>query len=126
MPTTSGSSSRALTVWGGVRPAALEKASLRPTAELQFQARGKGSYKTLKTIKITSPRGYFQVSQKFPSSGNVRIAWSTPATEPHASSGGAGTGTGTSVSTTTTKSATTTPTQGEATQYSRVQKITIK
>jgi hypothetical protein len=114
MPTTSASSNKSLTVWGGVRPAALAIGSLRPQAQLQFQANGKGSYKTLQTIKITNAHGYFDVHQQFPSSGNVRIAWSTPAAVSHTTTTGT-TGTGTNATT-----------QTAATSYSRVQKITIK
>lgn len=108
MPTTTGSAGSNLTVWGGVRPAALTVGSLRPQAQLQFQANGKGAYKTLKTIKITNSKGYFDVKQQFPSSGNVRIAWSTPGS-------GVGTRTGT----------TTTGTIASVTQYSRVQAIKL-
>jgi hypothetical protein len=115
MPTTTGSPSKALTVWGGVRPAVLQTGSLKPEAEIQFQAKGKGAYKTLKTLKITNKSGYFQVTQKFPSSGNVRIAWSTPSTVAHTSTTATST-TGTSTNATKT---------GLVTSYSRVQKITI-
>jgi len=73
MPKTSFSSSQAVTVWGEARPA---KYATGPQAvAIQFQAKGKGSFKTLRTV---SSKGYFSVMQKFPASGNVRLAYTYP------------------------------------------------
>lgn len=106
MPTTKASHATTLTVWGAVRPAALTLASsgLHQQAEIQFlpaagvsaAASGSGGgqslssgatgtgtgstggYTTLQTVKITNPRGYFDVKQAFTRSGSVRIAWTKP------------------------------------------------
>ncbi len=83
MPKTTAGPTSPLTVWGGVRPAAsLQSASSvgKPQAKIQFQAGGHGAWATVKTVTITSPRGYFSVKVPFTTSGNVRIAWSNGAT----------------------------------------------
>ena len=83
MPTTTAGSASALTVWGDVRPAATvlsASSGVKAQAEIQFQAGGHGGWKTVKTVTITSPRGYFDVKVPFTTSGNVRIAWSSGAT----------------------------------------------
>ena len=39
-------------------------------------------FTTLRTVTITSPRGYFDLHLSFPASGTVRLAWSYPANDP--------------------------------------------
>ena len=73
LPKTSFSRSQAVTVWGEARPARYGKGS--QTVQIQFQARGKGPWKTVRTIKTKS---YFSVKQKFPATGKVRIAYTYP------------------------------------------------
>lgn len=73
MPRTSFSHKQAVTVWGEARPARYGKGAQK--VAIQFQAGGKGSWKTMKTVKTKT---YFSVKQKFPRSGNVRIAYRYP------------------------------------------------
>jgi hypothetical protein len=87
MPKTSFSHSQAVTVWGEARPA--KYGGDKPAAvAVQFQANGKGAWKTL--TKVTS-KTYFSVKVKFPSSGNVRLAYAYPKSDPLLPIGLAGT-----------------------------------
>jgi hypothetical protein len=74
MPRTVTRSAGALTVWGDVRAAAVLQASsaFAPTVEIQFKARA-GSWRTLKTVTVSNPRGYFSTSVSFGQSGSVRL-----------------------------------------------------
>ena len=69
-----------LVVWGDVRPAHnAQLASHRAQhVEIQFQPAAGGAFKTVATVPITDRYGYFEVPEKFPGSGNVRLAWSYP------------------------------------------------
>jgi hypothetical protein len=73
LPKTSFGHSQAVTVWGAARPARYGKGT--QSVQIQFQAGGKGSWKTLRTVKTKT---YFSVKQKFPRSGNVRLAYTYP------------------------------------------------
>ena len=73
MPKTSFSSSQAVTVWGEARPAKYGTGT--QAVAIQFQAKGKGSWKTLRTV---TSKTYFSVTQRFPASGNVRLAYTYP------------------------------------------------
>jgi hypothetical protein len=73
MPKTSFSRRQAVTVWGEARPANYGGGA--PTVAIQFQAKGKGAWKTLRTVRSSS---YFSVNQKFPGSGDVRLAYTYP------------------------------------------------
>ena len=73
MPKTSFSRSQAVTVWGEARPAKYGTGA--QTVAIQFQAHGKGAWKTLQTVKSKT---YFSVTQKFAGSGNVRLAYTYP------------------------------------------------
>ncbi len=77
LPVTSTRKGRSLEVWGAVRPAHFATVDGLGTQQalIQFQANSKGGWSTVKTVKITSSRGYFDVRQAFPGSGSVRIAW---------------------------------------------------
>jgi hypothetical protein len=72
LPSTSAKRGHSLEVWGDVRPAHF--AGPGQTVQIQFQ-QGKGAFKTLKTVAITNPRGYFDVHMTFPGSGAVRTLW---------------------------------------------------
>jgi hypothetical protein len=78
--TTARSGGQRLEIWGGVRPAffATQDTSTQQTATLQFQAHSRGQFTTLTTVKITSPQGYFDIRQAFPSSGTLRLTWAYP------------------------------------------------
>ena len=78
LPVTKTSSAGTLEVWGCVRPAKLVPMSHRPPVQIQFQAHGKGAWKTVATESTRTRYGYFDVHQKFPSSGSVRLRWSPP------------------------------------------------
>ncbi len=80
LPVSSTRKGRSLEVWGGVRPANFARSDTgqAQTAYIQFQ-RGSGAWTTVKAVRITNSRGYFDLRVKFPGSGQVRIAWSYPA-----------------------------------------------
>ncbi len=80
LPVTSTRKGRTLEVWGCVRPANFARSDTgqAQTAYIQFQ-RGSGAWTTVQAVRITNSRGYFDTRVKFPSSGQVRIAWSYPA-----------------------------------------------
>jgi hypothetical protein len=82
LPHTQARPLRALEVWGDARPAtALNLAVFRPTVEIQFQAHGRGQFRTVRTVRITSRQGYFDVRQGFASSGDVRLRYGYPTDE---------------------------------------------
>jgi hypothetical protein len=76
LPSTSVRRGKTLEVWGAARPAPFAR---RATGKAQFayiQLNGR----TVKAVKITNGRGYFDVRVKFPRSGQVRIAYQYPNT----------------------------------------------
>ena len=87
MPSTSFSRNHAATVWGEARPA--KYGGGKPAAvAIQFQANGKGAWKTVQKV---ASKTYFSVKVKFPSSGNVRLAYAYPKSDPLLPIGLAGT-----------------------------------
>ena len=64
-------------MWGDVRPAHFAPGT--QYAYVQFAGGNSGHFSTIKRLRIGSSRGYLDVRIKFPSSGQVRIAWSYPA-----------------------------------------------
>jgi hypothetical protein len=64
-------------VWGEARPASWEGKSTKrkQTVEIQFQAHGKGAWKTIDKVKSD---GYFLVRPKFKESGDVRLRYTYP------------------------------------------------
>ncbi|MGH3416764.1 MAG: hypothetical protein ACRDSS_09880, partial [Actinocrinis sp.] len=80
LPVRSGPATRPLLVWGGVRPAPVITASDHTTqyVQVQFSSGGGAPFKTLSRVQITNPHGYFEIRQKFASSGQVRLAWTPP------------------------------------------------
>ncbi|HEY5190333.1 MAG TPA: hypothetical protein VII87_14960, partial [Solirubrobacteraceae bacterium] len=80
LPVTSTAHGHALVVWGCVRPAHVAaRSDHRPQrVRIQFQAGGAGAFKTVRTVTVTNPHGYFEVAQKFPGSGSVQLAWTYP------------------------------------------------
>lgn len=86
LPFTSTRRGRTLEVWGAARPAPFAR---RATGKAQFayiQLNRGGGFKTVKSVKITNGRGYFDVKVKFPGSGQVRIAWQYPSNAPNLAS----------------------------------------
>ncbi|MGA9859049.1 MAG: hypothetical protein WBQ18_14385 [Solirubrobacteraceae bacterium] len=84
LPVTNASASQALDVWGGVRPAKVVKAHTHRTqfVEIQFRAGSSGPWRTVKRLAITDEFGYFDVKQRFDSSGQVRLSWTPPHAAP--------------------------------------------
>lgn len=80
LPVNKTSKGQPLVVWGCVRPApSAARSTHRPQdALIQFQAGGKGPWKTVQRVPITNIHGYFEVRQTFSGSGNVRTAWTPP------------------------------------------------
>jgi hypothetical protein len=78
LPSTTQTSSGRLEVWGCVRPAKIYPIAHRSPAEIQFKAASGGAWKTIATVSTKTSHGYFDVEEKFPSSGSVRIKWSPP------------------------------------------------
>jgi hypothetical protein len=84
MPRTSLRPNAAAEVWGDVRPAyfmSLDTGQPQSVA-IQLQAHGRGPYRTIRTVTVTSPEGYFDVPVGFPVGGNVRLAYAYPAGDP--------------------------------------------
>jgi hypothetical protein len=81
MPRTSSLDGKSAEVWGEARPAHFMNLDSRQiqTVDVQFQAGGRGAYKTVDTVRAN---GYFDVHVKFPSAGNVRLAYTYPLTDP--------------------------------------------
>ena len=84
LPRTSARRGRALLVWGCVRPAHYAAIDTRQAQYVKIQLRrGRhGAFTTVKQVKITNPRGYFETRVAFPAGGTVRLSWSYPANDP--------------------------------------------
>jgi hypothetical protein len=68
-------------VWGCVRPAhfaSLDSGGDAQQVQIQFQRGSRGAFRTLRTVTINSPDGYFDLHMRFPASGSVRLAWTYP------------------------------------------------
>jgi hypothetical protein len=63
-----------------VRPApdAARQTHRRQEVQLQFEPASGKDFKTIKTVPLSNPHGYFEVRQTFPSSGSVRLRWTYP------------------------------------------------
>ncbi len=85
LPSTSARRGQRLEVWGCVRPAhfaALDTGEKPQQVQIQFQRGSQGAFATLRTVTVTSARGYFDLGMAFPASGSVRLAWSYPPNDP--------------------------------------------
>jgi hypothetical protein len=80
LPVTATNRARPLEVWGSVRPAYYVRRDThaRQHVRIQFQPASGGSFRTVRTLPLTNRYGYFDVLQRFPSSGLVRLSWSYP------------------------------------------------
>jgi hypothetical protein len=80
LPVTSTRRGRALEVWGAVRPAhyAQLDTGQRQSVDIEFQQGSRGAFRTLATIPLNGPGGYFDQQITFPASGSVRLAWTYP------------------------------------------------
>lgn len=84
LPVTTTTRDDALDVWGGVRPApnAQKAAHLPQTVAIQYRTGASGVWRTVRTVTLTNPHGYFEVRQVFPGSGQVQLAWTPPHAAP--------------------------------------------
>ncbi len=80
LPVTHGSAARSLEVWGCVRP--VNDVASPPPAEIQLQPGGHGAFRTIRTVAVTAGNCYFDVRVRFPSGGEVRLAWPVPGAQP--------------------------------------------
>ncbi len=80
LPVASASAGQPLEVWGCVRAArfARRDTGARQRARIQFEPGSRGAFRTLRTLTLRDPYGYFDVRQAFASSGAIRLAWSYP------------------------------------------------
>ena len=72
LPTTDLARGQTLEVWGCVRPA--KRHAGRPVAPVEIQL----DDKTVRSVPITNPEGYFDVHVSFPHDGEVRLVWPGP------------------------------------------------
>jgi hypothetical protein len=81
LPRTSVSRTASTEVWGNVRPGYFTgpDSGKKQTVALQLQARGRGAWKTIDTV---STNGYFDIHVKLSSSGNLRLQYAYPRTDP--------------------------------------------
>ena len=72
-------------IWGGARPAAFAAsahAATAPTVGIQMQKGGHGAWTTITTVKVSSKTGDFDIHSKLPYSGNLRLAYTYPKSQP--------------------------------------------
>ncbi len=80
LPATSATPGQPLELWGCVRPAAYAAKLTSHVQEVKIQLSSGtgGAFKTVRTVPITDPHGYFDVDVKFDAGGEVRLAWTYP------------------------------------------------
>jgi hypothetical protein len=80
LPLTRAHKGQSLEVWGAVRPArfARKDTGKAQQVKIQFQVGSKGPFKTLSTVAIANPHGYFDTQMTFPGSGIVQLTWTYP------------------------------------------------
>jgi len=80
LPRTTTSQGRSLEVWGCARPSKFITSSTGDPemVSIDFAPGSSGTFKSLQTVPITNPRGYFDTRVVFPRSGFVRLRWSYP------------------------------------------------
>jgi len=85
LPKTTVKAGSSTEVWGGARAASFSQSATTkatPTVDIQMQKGGSGSWTTIQTVKVSSTTGYFDIQTKLPYSGNLRLAYTYPQTEP--------------------------------------------
>jgi hypothetical protein len=83
LPVTSARRSRALQVWGCVRPARYAAVGASPTAAVQFAPGTSGAFTTIQTVALSDRSNcYFDVRVKFPGSGTVRLSYDDSPLDP--------------------------------------------
>jgi len=79
LPRTHQTSGHGLEVWGCARPA--HYVSHPAPVRIELQAGAGAAFKTIASVAITNPDGYFDTVVRFPSAGQVRLSWSYPGGE---------------------------------------------
>jgi hypothetical protein len=89
MPKTNLSNGQSAEVWGEARASKFMQTDTKQSqpVQIQFQPNGHGAWTTLQTINAA---GYFDVHVKIPSSGNLRLSYTYPQTDPFLPVGFAG------------------------------------
>ena len=85
LPKTSVRAGSSTEIWGGARAAAFSRSATSrtaPTVTIQVQKGGRGSWTTFKTVQVSTATGYFDIHTTLPHSGNLRLAYRYPETEP--------------------------------------------
>jgi hypothetical protein len=81
LPITNAVSGDPLEVWGAVRPAyyaMLDLPAQSQSVNIMFEPKGSTSFSVFDTVPITSPEGYLDTQETFPSSGTVELQWTYP------------------------------------------------
>lgn len=75
-----GTAATSVEVWGCVRPAkyAQDHDGAVPPVKIGFRSGTSGPFKTVQTVPITDPRGYFDVHVKLTHRGYVQLSWTYP------------------------------------------------
>jgi hypothetical protein len=80
LPITKFAVGHAVEVWGCVRPARFARRSTGApqSVRIQFARAGTSTFRTVATVRLSDPYGYFDVRHAFPGTGSVRLAWRFP------------------------------------------------
>jgi hypothetical protein len=80
LPATAFTRGHAIEVWGCVRPARFAKleTGAPQRVEIQYAPGPGGAFKTVRTVTLTDPYGYFDIRQTFAGDGTVRLSWAYP------------------------------------------------
>jgi hypothetical protein len=81
LPSTTIKAGTRTEVWGGARPVTVTPVST-PTVEIQMQKGGHGDWTTIQTVRASNTTGYFDIHPKLPYSGNLRLAYTYPQSQP--------------------------------------------
>ncbi len=65
-------------VWGCVRPVQHVPLNSASPVRIQYRPAASSAFKTVETVTVTDPRGYFDVSVSVGHSGQLRLAWAYP------------------------------------------------
>jgi hypothetical protein len=81
LPATSVAPGHALEIWGCVRPAHLVSIDLHGAlqhVQIQFRGGTNTAFRTIATVPIENGGGYFDVRERVPGTGAIRLSWSYP------------------------------------------------
>jgi hypothetical protein len=66
-------------VWGCARPAStLTAGATRPQVQIQYRGPSSATFKTVATVSISDPHGYFDTRVRAGRTGDLRLAWTYP------------------------------------------------